>query len=147
LSIELLNRRLPNGIEALIVWLSAIGSADTEKPSGSALPFYMVDRPSTSDDEITQTGIYVVHSFDKAHDGYGAMYNAYLAADLAQRRMLALCPRFGNGQQPVTLSDGTVIYSDGVKTMSGPTRVQYTKDNSIERYTIDFEVKFRYIAA
>jgi len=142
----LLNTAPPDGIEALVVWVSAIGETRANRPPGAVFPYYMIERPAVTDDQITQRGTYRVSTFGVATGNLSAMYVADQAARLAERRVLALAPRFGP-QQPVTLSSGLVVFSDGVKTMLGPAREQYTDDNSIERFIAEYQIDWRFIAA
>lgn len=141
----LLDRRAPDGFEALVIWLTAIGESRANRPPGAVFPYYMVTRPSVVNDQITETGIYRVHSFAVETGGDSALYGAYKASMLADSRVLALAPRFGP-QQPVTMSSGLVVYSDGVSTKLGPTHEKFTEDGSIERFVADYEIGWRLLA-
>jgi hypothetical protein len=103
----------------------------------------MVQRPSTVDDKITETGVYQVHSFDIARGGVSALKNASDAARLAHRRVLAFGPPLAF-QQPVPLSSGLVVQCDGVLTKVGPHWEKFSDDGSIERFVGEYDIDWRF---
>lgn len=134
----------PDGIQALVVRLNAIHEARPNRPPGAVLPYYMVRRDTVSDDHLTQRGTHVVDCFDKAHDGKSALKNAYDVAMEAHTSVLALCPRWG--AQVGVIVDGTTIYADKIECIEGPTWVKYSDDGSIERFVLEFQIDWRFVA-
>lgn len=136
----------PDGIEALIVWLSAIGETRANRPPGAVFPFYMVTKPAVSDDKITESGIYRVHSFSTASGGVSALKMASDAARAAHRRVLAMGPPIAS-QQPITVAGGRTVACDGVQTKLGPVWERYSDDGSIERFVAEYQIDWRFAAA
>lgn len=142
----LLDRMPPDGMEALVVWVGGLGTETrANRPPGAVLPYYMITRPAVTDDKITESGTYRVHSFAGASGTTSALLAANDASYLAHRRVLVFGPPFAP-QQSVTLSNGKVVQCDGVSTLLGPTREQYTEDNSIERFVADYKIDWRFVA-
>lgn len=135
----------PDGVEALIVWLSAIGETRANRPPGAVCPFYMVTKPAASDDKITEFGTYRVHSFGTATGGVSALTMASNAARAAHRRVLAMGPPF-TSQQPITLANGRTVACDGVQTKLGPVWEKYSNDGSIERFIAEYQIDWRFAA-
>lgn len=149
----------PDGIGALITWLSGIGNVSPsignitednvgpDRIPGGPLPYLMVGRPVVRDDRITQFGVYTVHAFAKGTSPRQALTNAYNLAMLAHRRVQAMGPPFA-AQQSITLPGGVVVQCDGVDTKEGPTWVQYSEtDKSIQQFVTEYDIPWRYIAS
>lgn len=148
---------VPDGIGALIVWLAGIGNVEPsvgnitaanvgpDRVAGGPLPFFMVYRPTVSDDKVTQYGVYAVKSFGTAPSPRQALKRAYDAAMLAHGRILNMGPPFGS-QQPITLPGGRVVQCDGVTTKDGPNWVEYSEDKSIQTYVTEYDIPWRFIA-
>lgn len=148
----------PDGIGALLTWISGIGNFDPtvgnitannvgpDKPGGGVLPFFMVVAADLSDDKVTQYGVYAVHSFATASTPRQAITAAYDAAMLVHRRVLAMGPPFAP-QEHITLPSGKVVQCDGVTTKSGPEWVKYAEDKSIQRFVAEYDIPWRFVAA
>lgn len=118
-----------DGTEILIVWLSELGEARTERPTGAPLPFRTVRRIGGGDDDLTDRGLYSVATFATTETA---------AADEGMnthRRTLAL-----GGQTPVTLSTGAV-YVDDVVVIEHPVTMKWA--DNVYRSVGTYEVALR----
>jgi len=143
----LLPWKAPDGVGALIKWISEVVQAGATKPPGAGYPYAMVRlMPGGSDDKLTYRGVYAVHVFDVARNGVSAVKNARDAADLVHRRVLAFGPPL-MPQQSVVLPDGTVVMPDTVETKTATEWVQYSEDGSVEQFVTEYDISWRYQAA
>lgn len=131
--------KYPDGIELLIKWLIPLGEVSDERPNGATLPYRLVNRLGGPEDNLTDRGVYAVHTFaaDKP--------TAQIEADKTHRRIKLLVGQFV-GQHKVTLVDGDV-YVDNVTTVEAPHWEQWTDDNSIHRFVATYRVDLRLVAA
>lgn len=144
MTVELLDYVPPNGVEVLLNWLAPLGECRTEKPTGSVLPFIMVQRAGGGDDEFgfTDEGRYAIHVF---HDDEAAATAFY---ETVHRRVALLSSRFA-GQQYVTISTGDVC-ADRVHADQHFKPEEYVDDaipKKIYRFTAIYAMDLRYVAA
>jgi hypothetical protein len=138
-TLALFNWMPPSVSEFVVAWLRPLGDPNgvgLERPSGAVLPYRMVTRVAGSDDKITESSVVSVHTFADNMD------DAETAAQLTHRRMLALGPPLAS-QQPVTMSDSSVVVADCVTTKQSPIWVDYD-DNTIRRFVARYEIDLRF---
>lgn len=128
-----LGRSAPDGVETLITVLDALdGTADYRRPSGEAVPWFMVtDAASGVNTKISDRGIYSVHTFHP--DYWTCKRYAFEADDL----ILSLGPPYA-AQERITLADGRTVYFDEVTQSLRPHESWYSDDLTrfIGRYAI-----------
>lgn len=123
----------PPDVEDLVVqWLSALGTASTERPAGDSLPFFMVTRVDGDDDKIWDYPVVDVDVFAADRNA------ANLAARTAHRRMLSLLP----GDE-ITLYDGSKATVDHICTDHGPKFVEWAVD-TMQRYVMRYYLTLRF---
>lgn len=144
MSVDLYQWDVPDGTEMLLTWLEpmvAPGCINTERPHGSPSPFIAVWRTRGEDDGFVDRGRYAVYVY-----GTDEAEVAKLATDV-KRRIQLLAPRFG-GQQPVTISTGTV-FADKVIVREAPNKINLVEDTvpqSMYLYGANYEVWLRIAA-
>lgn len=129
----------PDINEFVITWLLPIGDpagVGMDRPTGTILPYRMVNRVSSTDDKVFESNVVSVHTFADT------MTNAETAAMATHYRMLALGPPISD-QVKVTISNDQIVQADEVCTMSGPTWIDY-EDNTIRRYVARYRVCLRF---
>lgn len=130
----------PDGVEVLIKWLSPLGEVRDERPNNAVLPYRMVHRLGDGkSDTVSDNGQYSVHTFALTK------VEAQAESMITHRRICLLGGQF-QGQSPVTMDDGSVVYSDGVTIDEFPHEVQWVPDNSIYRFVATYTIPFRYQA-
>lgn len=122
----------PDVEDAVVQWLSVLGTASTERPAGEALPFFMVTRVGGDDDKIWD---YPVVDVDVFHTDRNS---ANLAARTAHRKMLSLLP-----DDEITLYDGSKATVDEVCTEHGPKYVDWDVD-TMQRYVMRYQLMLRF---
>lgn len=129
----------PDGVEMLIEWLKPLGEVADERPTDAVLPFRLVHGLPGTDDRLVEEGHYAVYTYAATKPG------AQAEAALTHRRVLLLSGNF-IGQQPVTISTGTV-FADNVVTIQRPHWDQWLSDNSMHCYKAIYRMDLRFIAA
>jgi hypothetical protein len=109
----------------------------TTGPTGTLLPYRMVNRVSGHDDKVFESSIVSVHTFADT------MTDAESAAYVTHGWMLALGPPIV-GQTAVTISTGSVM-ANCVETMQSPIWVDY-EDTNLRRFVARYEIELRFTA-
>lgn len=143
MTVELLDRAAPSGIEMLVAWLfpvavANLGGVGAERKAGDSFPFWLVSRVAGPDDKITDYGTYSVHSLAES------MTAAEDWSLLGHRRILTLGPPLAP-QRRVTISGGRIVMADRVATDMAP-RYEYYSD-SIRRLVARYDIDLRFVAA
>lgn len=136
----------PDGVEALVLWVSEVIECRANRPPGAVLPYCMITRVAGIDDKITETGRYRAHTFGTETNGVSALKSASDAANLVARRIQAFGPPFAP-QRTVTLGDGRTVAPDRVSTSMIPAWVKYSDDGTIERFVAEYVIDWRFVAA
>lgn len=140
---ELFPDQAPDSEDFFVSWLQPLMRAGTERKTGDALPFALVQHITGDDclDEGTDDGVVQVDFFDTARNGFVAAQNAKTIARQGHRRILYLALHLPD----VEMSDGTTANADYVTTVMTPTRMDYA-DDSVVRYTARYAVGLSYVA-
>ena len=125
----------PSGLEVIIAWLTELGEVGPERPLGGVLPYRWVNAVAGSDDKVTDSGIYSVHTFASTFAA------AELEARKTHQRMLQLGPPL-SPQQKIVLFDGSTAWADSVITSQSPLWQDYG-DNTVHRFVARYLVDIR----
>lgn len=118
----------PNGVRVLTEWLKPLGiEVRDNRPTGAPLPFILVRRIGGGSDDLTDHGLYSVHSFAETAT------ESYETAMAAHHRIRQL-----GGLYPVVL-DGRNMWIDDV-IAEGPEAV---KIGNTLRYVGTYELPMR----
>lgn len=136
---------VPDGVEFLLIWLSALGAGGPGRPSGDALPYRMVRRIAGPDDGVTDFGEYSVHTLATGASREAAFLAASDESKLTHDRMMTLGPPLAP-QQKITMTDGRIIKAEWVAALEVRVEAAYS-DKLIVDMVSRYQVPLRRIAA
>lgn len=147
MTVELLDWEAPDGIEVVLAWIAALdGLCGPDRPTGDGWPYRQVTHPTGTDDKVTDSGVYTVHTFATGADKEAAFTAAADAARITHRRMLAMGPPLAP-QRRIAISGGRIIKADSISTIESPHPEHYGAGELIARQVSRYRVELRFIAA
>ena len=143
MSAPLLGEDAPDLEDFVVCWIAQVMRCATERETDDDLPFCQVARITGEDDPDTGTGEEVVQLdiFDHARNGLLAGQAAAISARNIHRRMTKLSRELST----VTVSDGSHVNADYVRTLIKPFRMAYANEQVV-RYVARYSLGLSYVA-
>lgn len=129
---------LPDMTEVLIKHLSPLGEVRDSRPSGSILPFRMVQGHGGTATDFEGQPRCTVHTFAATDE------DAQVEAMKTDRRIMILASRFAP-KVPVILDDGREVWIDRIKVHESQHKRLYVEDESLIRWMAIYEFEHRII--